>query len=272
MCSLSHCHQWKAFWRSPSQWNYHVHWISSVSLDTWTPEQWMHRAVFPSVTDIHHCQDHPSHITLIIQKSCVLEDLNSNHIVFPLCRYDTPMSECIPHMNSMQSTVLPKALACIHFISLAYAQEQIWPPTSHIYVPLHYFCGLHIDPTLLHIKERINNKICNLVQKLLHGKALQYLQDVINFMRTKWPGLRPELKEMQLDIPPNKRKTFASRSFSVYGPTFWNSLPTTYEPAQAMINSEGYSNPSIQLGIQLNASLLSASHNGNISWGLYPIQ
>ena len=24
------------------------------------------------------------------------------------------------------------------------------PPTSHIYVPLHYYCGLHIDLTLLH--------------------------------------------------------------------------------------------------------------------------
>ena len=80
---------------------------------------------------------------------------------------------------------------------------------------------LHWLPT----KERINYKICNLVHNWLHGKAPKYLQDLINIKKTKWAGLRSELKEMLLDIPPTKRKTFTSRSFSVYGPTLWNSLP-----------------------------------------------
>ena len=79
----------------------------------------------------------------------------------------------------------------------------------------------------LPIKERINYKICNLVHKLLHGKLPKYLLDLINLKKTKHPRLRSELKEMQLDIPPTKRKTFASRSFSVYGPTLWNSLTMT---------------------------------------------
>ena len=35
------------------------------------------------------------------------------------------------------------------------------------------------------IKERIDYKICNLVHKLLHGKASKYLQDEINLKKTK---------------------------------------------------------------------------------------
>ena len=62
-------------------------------------------------------------------------------------------------MNSLWSTMWPGALVYTHFIFLAYAPEKICMPHG-IYVPLHCYCSLHIDPTLLLISV---NK-----QKLLH--------------------------------------------------------------------------------------------------------
>ena len=76
----------------------------------------------------------------------------------------------------------------------------------------------------LPIRERIIFKIVTLVYKALHGRAPQYLQDLI----TKLPvtrTLRSNDDTTRLLIPRTKSKTFASRAFSVYGPTQSNLLP-----------------------------------------------
>ena len=41
-----------------------------------------------------------------------------------MCRYQTPMSVYIPHMNSMQSTMSPQALVYLPFKLLAYVPEK----------------------------------------------------------------------------------------------------------------------------------------------------
>ena len=52
--------------------------------------------VSPSITDIQHFHDHPPSIARLNQKSSIL-DLNSNHAVSPMCRYETTMSVYMPY-------------------------------------------------------------------------------------------------------------------------------------------------------------------------------
>ena len=78
----------------------------------------------------------------------------------------------------------------------------------------------------LPIKERIDFKILTLVFKCLHRMAPAYLCSLIKhktYSRTTRASLQTG---HTLDIPRVKKETFAARSFSVYGPRLWNSLPT----------------------------------------------
>ena len=80
----------------------------------------------------------------------------------------------------------------------------------------------------LPIRFRINFKIATLVFKCLNNSAPIYLQNMLaqvnsNRLRT---GLRSKSEFKKLVVPFCKKKTFANRSFSVSGPTVWNSLPS----------------------------------------------
>ena len=52
-----------------------------------------------------------------------------------------------------------------------------------------------------------------------------YLTELIKIKQQARQGLRPANMNNILDVPKMKRKTFASRAFSVYGPRTWNALP-----------------------------------------------
>ena len=77
----------------------------------------------------------------------------------------------------------------------------------------------------LPIKFRIDYKIVSLVHKCLHGEAPPYLARMIEYTKPTRPGLRSEEDNTRLLVPKTSKKTFASRSFSVLGPTLWNELP-----------------------------------------------
>ena len=62
-------------------------------------------------------------------------------------RYETTRSIYMPYINLLQLTVWAEAWAYIYFTLLAYAPEQI---CLHLYVPLHFYCTIHMDQTLLH--------------------------------------------------------------------------------------------------------------------------
>ena len=72
---------------------------------------------------------------------------------------------------------------------------------------------------------------------------------------------------MQLDIPPTEGKTFCIKIIL----SIWTHIMeySTKSPTNSTNNEiqRDTQNLSIQEGIQINASFLSASHNGNISWG-----
>ena len=47
-------------------------------------------------------------------------------------------------------------------------------------------------------------------------------------------GLRSENDIQRLVVPLVRNKTFAARSFSVLGPTWWNQLPNTIKASQTV--------------------------------------
>ena len=77
----------------------------------------------------------------------------------------------------------------------------------------------------LPIKYRIDYKICTLVFKCLHAMVTTYLIELIKIKQQARQGLRLASMNNILHVPKMKRKTFALRAFSVYGPRRWNALP-----------------------------------------------
>ena len=69
------------------------------------------------------------------------------------------------------------------------------------------------------------HKILTLVYKTLHGHALDYMKSMLSKHIPSRSGLRSEQLYKMLCILCTQRKTFAAKSFSVAGPTYWNALP-----------------------------------------------
>ena len=78
----------------------------------------------------------------------------------------------------------------------------------------------------LPIKYRIEYKIITLVYRSLHNMAPPYLTRLVSYYTPKRRGLHSEEDTSKLEIPQTTKKTFAARSFSVLGPTLWNTLPS----------------------------------------------
>ena len=83
-----------------------------------------------------------------------------------------------------------------------------------------------LDLHWLLMRERIEFKILLLVHKCLKDEASDYLKDLLIFSKRR-PGLRNNKDAQKLIVPYVSilNKTFASRSFSVFGPKCWNNLP-----------------------------------------------
>ena len=86
---------------------------------------------------------------------------------------------------------------------------------------------VHITPLLqklswLPIRQRIAFKICCLVFKCLHGRAPEYLRELVT-LQSRPTRLR-QPRDNTLAIPRTCRRIGAS-SFAVVGPTLWNQLP-----------------------------------------------
>ena len=77
----------------------------------------------------------------------------------------------------------------------------------------------------LPISKRIDFKILVTVHNCLHNRAPPYLSELIVPKKPTNRNLRSTSLNNLLQVPRTVRKTFASRSFSCYGPTLWNSLP-----------------------------------------------
>ena len=70
----------------------------------------------------------------------------------------------------------------------------------------------------LPVKKRIDFKILTLVHKCLSGQVPEYLKNLIIIQQCGREGLCSAMDSKKLIIPRTYYKTFADRSFSVYGP------------------------------------------------------
>ena len=87
----------------------------------------------------------------------------------------------------------------------------------------------------LPIHLRIHHKILCTVFKCMQGNAPLYLQELL--VMDDMPRnmrLRSDNVVKKLKIPRTQRKTFASRSFSVVGPTMWNALPNDLKAVESL--------------------------------------
>ncbi len=94
----------------------------------------------------------------------------------------------------------------------------------------------HITPVLktlhwLPVECRIDFKILLLTYKALHGKAPEYICDLLSFRDSR--ESRSTCLKL-LFVPRTKHKTFGDRAFSVYAPRLWNRLPLSIRSAQSV--------------------------------------
>ena len=79
--------------------------------------------------------------------------------------------------------------------------------------------------------------MCNVargVQQIQNFQTLAprlYLKDLINRHQIRRQGLRSEDVYDKLEVPFAKRKTFASRAYSVAAPAWWNEIPNYVKQA-----------------------------------------
>ena len=66
-----------------------------------------------------------------------------------------------------------------------------------------------------------------------------YLQKLITEKKINHPGLHSSKTNFLLEVPSTKRHTFAKRSFSVYGPKLWNTLPHSAEESKTIDTFKG---------------------------------
>ena len=78
----------------------------------------------------------------------------------------------------------------------------------------------------LPIKYRVEFKILLFVYKALNGCAPDYVSQLLSPAQSSRVTRSTSSPATSLHMPFITRKTFAARSFSVMGPTLWNSLPT----------------------------------------------
>ena len=77
----------------------------------------------------------------------------------------------------------------------------------------------------LNVKFRIDHKVASLVFKCLNNQAPPYLSGLLTEKKPSDINLRSNFDNLRLIVPKTKHKTFADRSFSVYGPKIWNDIP-----------------------------------------------
>lgn len=88
----------------------------------------------------------------------------------------------------------------------------------------------------LPVRKRIAFKVLVLTFKLLHRDGPQYLKDLIHKYKPDRQGLCSANDTNLLVIPQTRRKTFASRSFSVTAPTLWNTIPQRIQQCDNLLS------------------------------------
>jgi len=85
---------------------------------------------------------------------------------------------------------------------------------------------LHADLHWLDVADQVRFKLAVTVHRRLHNKAPKYLTDCcVAVLDIAGHQRLRSAHRRQLDVPRCQRTTLGRRTFSVAGPTIWNSLP-----------------------------------------------
>ena len=87
---------------------------------------------------------------------------------------------------------------------------------------------------LLPIGQRIKHKLLTIIYKCLKGNAPAYVSNLLTLNPISRLDLRSSGEYKKLIIPRVKNKTFATRSFSMLGPTWWNQLPNAIKTLDSL--------------------------------------
>jgi len=87
---------------------------------------------------------------------------------------------------------------------------------------------LHDQLHWLDLHERVEYKLAVMVRRCLENKARKYLSVHCTPVTAVSSRHLRSANQHQLIVPRCRRITFGRRTFSVAGPTVWNSLPTEF--------------------------------------------
>ena len=131
------------------------------------------------------------------------------------------LSLCISHLDycnsilyGLPNNTIEKMQQIQNMCARLVLRRTKWDSATECLASLHW----------LPIKQRIKFKLCTLTYKLLHNKGPKYLQELLQYKKSR-KTLRSSMDHYLLVIPKTKLKTFAERSFEVAAPTVWNELP-----------------------------------------------
>ena len=92
----------------------------------------------------------------------------------------------------------------------------------------------------LPIRERRYYKITTYIYKCQNNQAPMYLQKLITGKKVKQPGLHSSnIKQIPTGSSIYQKTHIADRSFSVYGPKLWNTLPNSVKESKAIDTFKG---------------------------------
>ena len=75
------------------------------------------------------------------------------------------------------------------------------------------------------ICEWVNHKIITTIYQCIQVEASMYLQDLLVNTTPRWEGLHSSSNMHNLVVPHVQRQIFAARSFAVYSPSLWKTIP-----------------------------------------------
>ena len=140
----------------------------------------------------------------------------SRHYTFPVCT----STVTVLHISSMHQSQCYSFPVCTSHMSPVLRKPRHVSATSLLRT-LHW----------LPVKARIKYKIaCLCFQCLSHNTMPPYLSDLLHPYQP--PRTLRSLDTSLLSVPRFCLETFGRRSFSVFGPTVWNSLPSSLRKTQ----------------------------------------
>ncbi len=129
------------------------------------------------------------------------------------------ISSRLDYCNALYAEISQSPLSQLHIVQNAAARFLTGTKNREHISPIQAF--LHWLP----VKQLFNFKVLTYVFKALHGLAPIYILERLSFYSLQ-RSLRSSA-QLLLNVPKSRLKTKGDRSFSVYAPKLWNTLPLT---------------------------------------------